>query len=419
MIVFATLGLGLPAAAQSPLAPTEPVPPLTPVATTRRLDLSLSVASGYDLITTEDTSPGALVDPRLAFDSASSNASAALSFARRSRKLDFGASGGGNVQYYSVVPRLLPTSYFGGASASARVGRRTQLRFGGGGSYSPYYSFGDFLMPRAETVSAPRSDLNVARLETYTSNGSFSVASTLSRRMTLDASSSADFVTTSNRAYRTFSAGARTGMGYQATRYSQLRLGYGYRRSESGTDTIAFEIHNVDVGLSYRRPLSFSRRTVVSANTGTAIIMYAGTRSFGIIGNASLAHQLTQRTSLSVSYYRDISVFAGISRPYMADSISTSLSGLLTRDLSYDIAGGYSLGRATLDVDNGFSLASGTGRLRYRLTRYVPLFVEYSFYNYRFERPVGLEDGFPLLAQRHGVRAGLSYSVPVIGRRVP
>jgi hypothetical protein len=420
MVVFATLGLQVRAVAQAPLGPSpSAVPPVRPAATTQRLDLSMAVSSGYDLMLTNDTRPGLLVDPRLAFDAGSSSVTTTLAYSRRSRNVDFGASGGGNLQHYTSIPRLLPVNAYGGASSGVRLGERTQLRLSGGGSYSPYYSFGDFLTPRAETIAAPRADMNVARLDTYTGTASVSFSSTLTRRMSINAGTNADLVSTGRSAYRMFTTGAHAGTGYQATRYSNVRFGYGYRRSLNGIDTIAFEIHNLDAGLGYRRPLSFSRRTIIAANSGTALVTYAGGHSFAVIGNASMTHQLSQRTALSLSYYRDISMFAGITRPFTADSISSSLSGVLTRNLGYSINGGYSLGRAMIDLDNGFSLASGSASLRYRLTRFMPLFAEYSYYNYRFERPQGLEDGFPLLAQRHGVRLGVAYSWPVIGRRTP
>jgi hypothetical protein len=395
------------------------VPPLVVGAIAPRLDLNVSVSSGYDLMVTEDTRPGSLVDPRLVFDSASSWLSSSLAYSRRSGNTDFSASGGGNVQHYTSIPKLVPVNYYGGASGGIRLGRQTNLRLSGGGTYSPYYSFGDFLTPRAETIAAPRPDLNVARLQTYTAATSVGLSSTLTQRLSLVTGYNADLITTSNSAYRMFSMGTHAGMGYQATRYSQVRVGYGYRRSLNGTDVRAFQIHNIDAGVAYRRPLSFSRRTIVSANTGTALVTYGGGHSFVAIGNASLTHQLTQRTALSLSYYRDISMWAGISRPFTADVVYSSLSGVLTKNLGYAITGSYSLGRAMIDINNGFSLASGTGSLRYRLTRFVPIYAEYFYYNYRFERPVGLDDGFPLLAQRHGLRGGLSYSLPVIGRRTP
>ena len=190
--LFAMLGLQpRAAAAQTPLTRVpDTVPPLTPTLLSKRLDLSLGVSSGYDLVMIEDTRPDLLIDPRLAQDSASSGLNASIAFARRSRNLDFGASGGANVQYYSAVPKLLPSSYYGGASASARIGRRTHVRLGGGGSYSPYYSFGDFLTPRLDTIAAPRSDMNVARLQTYTASTSAAVTTTLTRKMSMDASAS-------------------------------------------------------------------------------------------------------------------------------------------------------------------------------------------------------------------------------------
>ena len=313
----------------------------------------------------------------------------------------------------------MPVNLYGSAGGGKRLGTRTQLRMSGGGTYSPYYSFGEFLTPRSETVAAPRPDMNVARLDTYTGATSVGLSSTLTQRWSMNTGYNADLLTTSNTAYQTFTMGGYGGMGYQATRYSQLRFGYGYRRSQGGLDVSAFRIHNIDAGFGYRRPLSFSRRTTITANSGTALVTYGGGNSFTFVGNASLTHQLTQRTALSLSYYRDVSMWAGATRPYVSDAMSSSLSGVLTKDLGYAFGGSYSLGRSMIDINNGFSLASGSGSLRYQLTRYVPFFVEYFYYNYRFERSVGLQDGFPLLTQRQGLHAGLAYSWPVIGRRTP
>jgi hypothetical protein len=420
MVIFATLGLQLRATAQAPLGPAaSEVPPLNPTTSMKRLDLGVSVSSGYDLMKTTDTRPGSLVDRRLSIDSASSYVSSTLAFSRRSRSSDFSASGGGNVQHYTSLSEFVPVNLYGGASGGTRLGTRTQLRMSGGASFSPYYSFGEFLNPRSETVLAPRPDLNVARLDTYTGATSVGLSSMLTDRWSLNTGYNADLLATTNTAYRTFTMGGYSGMGYRTTRYSQMRFGYGFRRALGGTETSAFLIHNIDAGFSIRRPLSFSRRTTVTANSGGALVTYGSGNWFTFVGNASLSHPLTQRVALGVSYFRDVSIWAGATRPYVSDVVSSSLSGVLTKDLGYSIGGSYSLGRSMIDVNNGFSQASLSGALRYQLTRYIPVFVDYFFYNYRFERSAGLQDGFPLLGQRHGLHAGLAYSWPVIGRRTP
>jgi hypothetical protein len=420
MALFATLTLQLRAAAQAPLGPAPgEVPPLTPAATMKRLDLAVSVSSGYDFMSATDTRPDSLVDRRLSLDSASSYVNTTLAFTRSSRSADFSASGGGNIQHYTSISSLLPVNLYGGASGGKRLGTRTQLRMSGGGTYSPYYSFGEFLTPRSETVALPRPDMNVARLATTTGAASIGLSTSLTQRWTMNTGYNADLLTTSSSAYRTFTTGGYAGMGYRATKYSQVRFGYGYRRSQGGRDAFAFGIHNIDAGFSYGRPLSFSRRTTITANSGSALVTYPGGNSFTFVGNAALTHQLTQRTAVSMSYYRDVSMWAGATRPYVSDAVSSSLSGALTKDLGYVFGGSYSLGRSMTNINNGFSLASGSGSLRYRLTRYVPVFVEYFYYNYRFERSLGLQGDFPLLAQRQGLHAGLSYSWPVIGRRTP
>jgi hypothetical protein len=71
-----------------------------------------------------------------------------------------------------------------------------------------------------------------------------------------------------------------------------------------------------------------------------------------------------------------------------------------------------------IGVNNGYASIYASGRLQYRLGRYVPIYGEYVYYNYRFDQQVGLASSFPLVMNRHGLRVGLTYSVPLIGRRV-
>ena len=70
-----------------------------------------------------------------------------------------------------------------------------------------------------------------------------------------------------------------------------------------------------------------------------------------------------------------------------------------------------------LPFPNRFDALNASTRLSYTATRYVPVYAEYVYYWYRFERPLGLAPGFPILVDRQGLRAGLAYSVPLVGRR--
>jgi len=118
-----------------------------------------------------------------------------------------------------------------------------------------------------------------------------------------------------------------------------------------------------------------------------------------------------------LAYRRSVGAFAGVSVPFVSDVASGAVSGLLTRRLSFSISGGYSHGNAVGLTPNRFDALNASTRLSYTATRYVPVYAEYVYYWYRFERPLGLAPGFPILVDRHGLRAGLAYSVPLVGRR--
>ena len=140
--------------------------------------------------------------------------------------------------------------------------------------------------------------------------------------------------------------------------------------------------------------------------------------TFYVTGSATLSHQLSRRWALVGDYRRDVSTFAGSEVPYLSDGVTGALTGVLTQKLGLAVSGGYLGGGAVADIENGYGGWTGTANLRYRLSRYVPIFVEYVFYRYAFDGVAGLAPGFPFLTNRHGIRAGLWYSVPIVGRRV-
>jgi hypothetical protein len=93
------------------------------------------------------------------------------------------------------------------------------------------------------------------------------------------------------------------------------------------------------------------------------------------------------------------------------------VSGLVTQHLSLSGSGGYSRGDSAGLANNAYHSIYASGRVSYALTRFLPLYVEYVYYSYQFNTAVGLAPGIPLNVDRNGFRSGLSYSLPLIGRR--
>ena len=86
--------------------------------------------------------------------------------------------------------------------------------------------------------------------------GSATLSWLLSRRNSLYTGYTSDYVTTPNSAYRVFTQGANVGFQRQQTRYLNLRLGYGYRRSLQYIAGVPrFDNYTIDSGIGYRRPI--------------------------------------------------------------------------------------------------------------------------------------------------------------------
>lgn len=406
-------------APQEPLAPNTLAPPAVGKVTPRRLDFGLSLFEGYDLTDVTDGTPGLIFDRRIRQDASFSALNASLSYSQIGDQKSFGAAAGGDLRYYSLTPTIVPVDFYGGMTFSTRLSRRIGLRGSGNVGYSPYYSFGSFMTPAGSAdIRIPDTNQTIVRLETYTAGSSAALSWTLSRRSSLYGGYTLDYVTTPNASYRVLAQGANAGFQRQMTQYLGLRFGYGFRRSQQILETAPhFDVHDIDVGFGYRRPISSSRRTTVAFDGGSALLTSSGTRAFTVTGDASISRQLNRTWTTTASYQRGVAKVGGLLTPFIQDVVSASLGGLWTRHFGFTAGSGYSRGSSALFVHNTYDAIYGTGRLHYDLTRHVPVYVEYVYYHYEFSQTAGLAAGFPLSVQRHGIRAGLGYSIPLVGER--
>ena len=93
--------------------------------------------------------------------------------------------------------------------------------------------------------------------------------------------------------------------------------------------------HNIDVGIDYNRPLSFSRRATLAFGTGsTAVQDYTGTH-YHLTGNANLNYELNRTWNASLGYTRDAQFLENVRQSVFADSLLASLHGLFTRRFEF------------------------------------------------------------------------------------
>ena len=421
-LVFVLVAVPRPAASQDapdPQAPEATPPPVTPTIQPRRLDLGMSLFDAYDITTVTDGQPGLTTDPRLRQNAAFSSATASLTYSQAGRDNAFGASAGTGFRYYSITPTLLPVNYYAGLNFSTKLTQRLQISGAEAASFSPFYSFGSALVSTDATQTiAPQLDQGVAVLNTVSSDSSASLTWQISRKGSFSSGYSFGYIETPESAYRVRTQAAHGTYQYQKTRYLNLRLGYGYSRSAlSGQAVPYFASHNIDVGIGYRKPLSFSRRSVLGFNVGSTLFTEGASRSFYVTGDASLTHQLSRLWAAALVYNRSVVKVGGLAAPFISDTAGGSVGGLVTQHFGLYLSGGYAQGSAASGSQNDYHSINASSRISYTLTRFLPLYAEYVYYYYQFSTAIGLAPGFPVLVNRHGVRTGLSYAVPLIGRR--
>jgi len=406
-------------APQDPLAPGAVRPPTLRRPAPQRLNFGLFLSEGVDFVEATDGRPGLIVDSRIRQNVSFSAFNASLNYSQLGEQKTFTLATGATLRYYSAQPQVIPSNIYGGASLSTKLGERTHFQGSANFGYSPFYSFGSFLMPpSANYVRVPSDDQNIARLDNNMAGGSASLTWKLTSRSSLYTGYTLDNVSATQDAYRVFTQGINGGYQRQMTRYTSLRLGYGFRRSNQGLESAPhFDTHTIDTGIGYRRPISSSRRTTVGFGTGLVLINEGGLRSFNVTGNASLMYQLQRTWTTGVDYSRTVEKVGALLTPFISDTVSGYLSGLWTRRFGVSASGGLSLGSSALVVTNSYDGLYGSGRFHYELSRHLPIFVEYVYYQYQFEQSRALAPGFPVAMRRNGIRFGLGYSTPLIGPR--
>jgi hypothetical protein len=403
-----------------PLTTDQDRPAQTGTVQTKRLDLGLSLFDAADNTTVTDARRVFTAEPLLEDRYNFTGGGASLTYSYTGKENNFGAAGGTGLRYYNATSNAFyPNDFYGGVTFTRRLNRRVVMRGGETLTMSPYYTFGNSpLSGDLSHLIAPQFDHAVNRVDAVTSNTTAGTTIALGRRSSLSAGYTFDYVDAS-ATYNVQTMGANASYQYQKTRYLSIRAGYGFYRSQLfGQAVPYYDSHNIDAGIGYRKPLSFSRRSVLGFNVGSTIVTDGTYKSFWVTGDASLTHQLSQFWALVFSYNRNVSRLGGLADPYVNDLGAVSIAGLLTKKLTLAGSGSFSRGNtANGPSRNAYDAMYVSGRLGYPLTRFLPVYGEYVYYLYQFDSSTGLAVNFPMNVKRYGLRAGLSYSIPLIGRR--
>lgn len=211
----------------------------------------------------------------------------------------------------------------------------------------------------------------------------------------------------------------------QYTRNTNLQIGYTYSESTYGGPAGRKAIVNgLNLGGGYSRPLSFSRRTIVSLTGGFGVIRQefvaaASTRYVRATGNVEVEHQFNRTWSLVGNYNRGVQFVELFPDPFFVDSATASVSGFLSRRIQFTGRAVYANGQMQLNTNgsNGYRSHGVTTDVIYAFSAIWALSANYSYFKYDFGSRVALPPGLLPNQQRQSVRLGLRVWVPVFGSR--
>lgn len=193
--------------------------------------------------------------------------------------------------------------------------------------------------------------------------------------------------------------------------YDGWHVGYGFTRSLSrmGGSTLDDQRHDLDVGVDYARPLSFSRHTTISVTTGSTVLTGVDGQHVRMNAAAALSHQLSQRWALTANYSRPIEYVAGFTRPLISDAVRAGFAGMVAHQIALHASAGGAWGAEGNTGGARFASYTATARLSRRLSPGLALEVEYHDAWYRFDSdPQAV--GIPAVFARRGFRTGLVWA---------
>lgn len=210
---------------------------------------------------------------------------------------------------------------------------------------------------------------------------------------------------------RVASAGASASLSRRLGAHVGWHLGYGFTQSTSRTagSTLDDRRHDLDVGVDYARPLSFSRHTTLSVTSGSSVLTDAEGNHFRVDADVEVSHQLSRHWSAAASYTRPIEYLAGFARPLISDAVRVGFSGTLPHRISLLVSAGSATGTEGSVGGAHFSSYTGSVRISRRLSPVWALEGEYHDGRYRFDEDPQAA-GIPAAFARRGFRAGIVWA---------
>ena len=204
-----------------------------------------------------------------------------------------------------------------------------------------------------------------------------------------------------------------------------MHFGYVYREGQydyapGSQPTVA---HDIDVGVDYHKPLSFSRRTHLDFSVGSSLLNTPSfdlvqTRGFKyvLLGNASLTHDMGRTWRARLVYDRGVGFVEGLVGPVVSDGVNSSIDGFLSRRVDFHAVAGFQTGNVgnTSLPHTDIRSYNASARLQFALNKTWALFSDFTYYSYSLGAAAIGTGGIPQSLNRNTVRVGLTVWVPLL-----
>lgn len=393
------------------------------------LDAQVDVFGGWDVDLGSSFAGAETGAPVTTGDVQYGGVNGSLLFSKVGERVSFDAGGNGSMRAYTGAFSDVVPAYGGFVQVGSRPGTRRRWSVLQNLSFSPVNALNFFPGAPVATPVYP-VDYRIADGQQVVSDTSATFGYRLTRAGELsffgnynaveDTSSSSDSAATS---LRRWSVGGR--YTHSVSRYSNLYGGYTYSQSRTlgvQDDTVLHvvpRVHAIDAGISYRRPLSFSRRTSIFAQVGsTATEGGEGGTQYDAVGTAGLERQIGRTWGLRAVYDRSVRFVPAFADPVLTSGFTGSASGRLSERTALSFVGNLSNGTVGVSSgDNAIASYSASAQFRWAFARRVAFYGEYFFFQSEFGDAVPLPNAFAPYFRRNGVRVGLSFGTTLLGQR--
>jgi len=380
-----------------------------------------------------DTSIAADVDPALPIDPATTELrgagyslfNGALVYSKAGQRLQFSASGSSSGRYYPSFSEPLLAAHAAVAGFNYRAGRNTTFSLAQSFSYQPFGTLNLFpglnaptlQAPDVAVANAPSLNLRALRVDFVSYATEAGVSHNFSDRTTFSGNYSYR-ISQFGGSSADFTAQAVAGrFGRAITRNLTLRLGYGYTQGTFPQGGGTVTNHLIDSGVNYTRPLSSSRRTILSFDTGATAFSDGITTSYNVIGGVILTHEIGRTWNLAGNYRRGVQWVEILNQPLFTDAVNVALSGFVSRRLEVTTSVGASQGNlGFVAAGNGLRTYFASASAGTALSEHFSVVSNYSYFQYGLDGNVFPALGFVQDLNRHSVSVALSVWAPIMQR---